>query len=1095
MPAQSYSLTLDRSMVRAYLAALYEPGDILQFEGYPKPNPGPGPTRRLSFAAGELNERVLDQIEQLNNPPTYANWYVRTNPLQRIMPAQSAKDADVGLIRHLWLDLDNADAEQVTQRIAAAGWPAAAVIVASGGVMRGGLGAQLFFKLKTPIPLPAGDAAAGPMLGYVRNTVRAMLLALRDDPSTINPSRLMRVAGTWNVKHPKQHEPRLARLVYAEAEEGERWTLEQWAAALGVKWDPAARVQAPAAPREHAAREEPEGATEPLPVLPPILAGCAWLKHCREDGAKLPEPEWYAALSIVARCQDGRAEAHKLSADYSGYQAAETDAKIDQALSAAGPRTCTQIESTLGQAALCGACRHHGQITSPIELGHRRRRKASEATALACRASILQRAGEQGADAVVTAALEDPDEMEQLAWLSRHNPGQLQALLDRLCQEHKLKQRRADDLAKTVANIGESQARREKAARYRQAERVDRVLDVFKGAPVGEHIVVPPGWNLSGSGILVEDRGRHGEVYDKFVTCTPLLVTAVIVDVDLGTYALQITAHVRGLWKRFVLPRKTLAVAQEIVAALATYGLDVHTGNKLEVVRWLAAYEAVNAAQIPYVESTSSMGWHAGDRFLIGRQVIGPDGVQALAGDDPREWKPGTLIFRPREEGGDVALLDAFHTAGTLQGWLAAIAPLAEFPQAAVGIYVALAAPLLHWLREDPLIVEWADRTSTGKTTALKVAASTCGNPYERARDSAIHSWSSTPNAVCRMAAMLRHLPLFLDDTRKSKPETLINVIYDFSGGHEKDRMNKDGEMQRAGSWETVLLSTGEQKLTDFAAEQEGGHVRVLSMWGRPFGEKTERTGHVVDRLNLEIERHYGHAMPAMIGYVLAHRDQLPKWKEQLEDTRQAFAAEIREAGVQAEHLAHRMAALLGCLQLVVRLTHEALPLPWEPIDLWSVLRTAVLEGISGADSARFALQVLIEDAALRREQYYDGGSGVGGGARPPPGGWRGRWDEAPTTPICFATQTVREVLERYGIVMARVVRVWADNGWIRKDGEERNSVTVQVGQGKVRCLVVLRAAVDLIVGSTEDAEASDQFVARAPRFFSGSPPPAGGRT
>ena len=47
-----------------------------------------------------------------------------------------------------------------------------------------------------------------------------------------------------------------------------------------------------------------------------VLAGCAWLRHCYEDRTSLPEPEWYAALSIAGRCATGRDRWSPLGAPY-----------------------------------------------------------------------------------------------------------------------------------------------------------------------------------------------------------------------------------------------------------------------------------------------------------------------------------------------------------------------------------------------------------------------------------------------------------------------------------------------------------------------------------------------------------------------------------------------------------------------------------------------------------------------------------------------------------------------------------------------------------------------------------------------------------
>jgi Protein of unknown function (DUF3987) len=111
-----------------------------------------------------------------------------------------------------------------------------------------------------------------------------------------------------------------------------------------------------------------EGGNFPPADLGSIVERCAWLRHCRDDAATLSEPEWYAALSIVGRCQDGDRSAHEWSAPYPRYTREETDEKLSHALRDAGPRTCANIRQ-LGGEAFCSTCPYLGKISSPIVLG------------------------------------------------------------------------------------------------------------------------------------------------------------------------------------------------------------------------------------------------------------------------------------------------------------------------------------------------------------------------------------------------------------------------------------------------------------------------------------------------------------------------------------------------------------------------------------------------------------------------------------------------------------------------------------------------------------------------------------------------------
>jgi putative DNA primase/helicase len=126
---------------------------------------------------------------------------------------------------------------------------------------------------------------------------------------------------------------------------------------ISIRPDNAARPAAPAAP------------SLPPADINPIIVGCGWMRHCRDDAETLSEPEWYAALSVVGRCQNGEQIAHQWSEPYPNYSAVETTAKVIQALEKSGPATCQFIETGLGQGRFCAACTNRGRVRSPIVLG------------------------------------------------------------------------------------------------------------------------------------------------------------------------------------------------------------------------------------------------------------------------------------------------------------------------------------------------------------------------------------------------------------------------------------------------------------------------------------------------------------------------------------------------------------------------------------------------------------------------------------------------------------------------------------------------------------------------------------------------------
>jgi hypothetical protein len=170
---------------------------------------------------------------------------------------------------------------------------------------------------------------------------------------TADLCRLLRLPGTYNRK---QAEPVMVR--YEVIEEGRRYNPSDFEEFLAIEADSELKAhvqgEAPATPTAEFAR---------------ILNGCSWMRHCKDDAATLPEPEWYRMLSIVGRCKDGARIAHDLSRQYPKYTEAETTEKLKQAMGASGPATCAFIGTDLGQAQHCRDCEHQGKIKSPVVIG------------------------------------------------------------------------------------------------------------------------------------------------------------------------------------------------------------------------------------------------------------------------------------------------------------------------------------------------------------------------------------------------------------------------------------------------------------------------------------------------------------------------------------------------------------------------------------------------------------------------------------------------------------------------------------------------------------------------------------------------------
>jgi Protein of unknown function (DUF3987) len=269
--------------------------------------------------------------------------------------------ADVRSIPGLWIDVDHSGGVHTASNLPSReelvgflqGMPFAwSLLIDTGGGVHG----YLLFDEPWIFADREDAARAEALLGNFQYTIRCwgQERGWHID-STADLTRVLRPPGIYNHKSEPRH------VVTILSENGPRYTPSDLETASWLMH----------APRPSRSRDDDDHEAPPA-HLEPMVNGCAWLRHCRDDAATLTEPEWYALLSILGRSEDGDDLAHQWSQTYPGYTAEETDAKLNHALGA-GPRTCGNIATLTGNR-YCRACPSWGTIKSPIRLGYGRPR-------------------------------------------------------------------------------------------------------------------------------------------------------------------------------------------------------------------------------------------------------------------------------------------------------------------------------------------------------------------------------------------------------------------------------------------------------------------------------------------------------------------------------------------------------------------------------------------------------------------------------------------------------------------------------------------------------------------------------------------------
>lgn len=169
------------------------------------------------------------------------------------------------------------------------------------------------------------------------------------DTAIFDRSRILRLPGTLNRKQKDGHLQEKPAFLHQRNLEPQDFDLTQRSGVFDAEPEDVV----------------PDSALKYAPAIDTksVLNGCKFLAYAKDEAKSLPEPEWYAALSILARLDEGHKLAHEFSSQHRSYSKAETDAKFEQAISQAGPRTCKNVDALWGK---CKACPHFGKVASPV---------------------------------------------------------------------------------------------------------------------------------------------------------------------------------------------------------------------------------------------------------------------------------------------------------------------------------------------------------------------------------------------------------------------------------------------------------------------------------------------------------------------------------------------------------------------------------------------------------------------------------------------------------------------------------------------------------------------------------------------------------
>lgn len=593
--------------------------------------------------------------------------------------------------------------------------------------------------------------------------------------------------------------------------------------------------------------------------------------------------------------------------------------------------------------------------------------------------------------------------------------------------------------------------------------------DYLNNAPIAD-LVIPGAYkiasdNSGGYELIVSDGFMGAEVVAH---CAPL-ITGRTVDIDEEHQGLRLSWSRGNGFHHRVVNRADLFDARKIVN-LTEFGYAVTTSNAKLQVDYFAQLEADNLNLLPTAKTTSHLGWQGKGReagFLIGRQFIKPDGelVKSELRADAMDWSDGVVVFRGHGAG-DEQIAEGYYAQGNYGDWINAVQIASKFPRVLATIYCAFVPPMLAILDCPNFIFDLCSVTSEGKTTAQRAAASVWGCPDERQMSAALQTWDVTKVFVERASAVLCDMPLILDDTKRATDTRIISsVLYAVASGRGRGRGSVQG-IQRSRVYRTVLISSGEQKVTSFSTDA-GAKMRVLEIEGTPFGKVNAETAKIVEGLNIAFRSNFGHAGVRFVQWLNQNRDKWPEFRARFNEKAKAYieAASSEKAG--------RMATYAAAIAVTAELVHEALQLPFafdDPLaKLWAEISSEADDPVGAKRALRH-----IKDWSVQHAHQFDGRfeTDRNGNEVFPLGGIVGKWDNGEDyESIAYLRNVLVKELEGQKFNPDAIFAEWMKRDWLDVTESDRNwkrnTKLVRVREnhlGKahgVRMIVIKRSAFD----------------------------------
>lgn len=400
----------------------------------------------------------------------------------------------------------------------------------------------------------------------------------------------------------------------------------------------------------------------------------------------------------------------------------------------------------------------------------------------------------------------------------------------------------------------------------KEADPEDNVVEVREtpDAPAKVYHIPPypkPYFRGERGGVFMRVVDDEGEVSERMIWHNDLYVVRRLNDPEQGEIV-EMRHHLpRDGVKTFVVPLYVVTSKEEFRKVLASNGVAA-INKEVDVImaytqNWVKELQYTTQAD----DAHRQFGWLADfNGFVLGEKVVYTDRVEHNA---PSAATRG--------------MIDFFEPKGTLEGWKEAVG-FYNKPGFELHQFVTCAgfgSVLMKFMPINAALIHlWSKDSGFGKTHAQYASLSAWGDPRKL-----LLNKDDTHNSKMNRADVMHSLPVCMDEITNIKPADASDMIYQITGGQQRNRMTASGNVERyrGDPWNLLFVTSANCSLIDKVAMAKAmpkaEAQRVLEIeTSKLFTEKADKA--LTDEFSNKIQTNYGHAGIIFVQYVMSHLEE-----------------------------------------------------------------------------------------------------------------------------------------------------------------------------------------------------------------------------